>query len=343
MSEFESNLGVPMEEDWNNVRSLVCFLENFYELTCRISSSLYVNSNRFFHEICEVEGLLQQWQSHENETFALMAKRMKAKYDKYWGNVEKMNVLIYIAIVLDPQYKLAYVEFALEDMYVGSENVGATLKRKVRDAIQELFDDYKRIIQPESGESSLRTQVPVELGSQRKRKYTVTKERLRKFEHATGSVENKIELERCLAEPRETVSPNFDVLMWWKMNCHRYPVIGAMAHDILATPISTVASESAFSTGGRVLDPFRSSLTPKTVQTLICAQDWLRRTRRINVEEDLEELEKIESGVIHTSIISLHFVWLHAFILMMIFFSRYFWYEFGASVIDSWKDIKNCK
>ncbi|PWA70609.1 zinc finger, BED-type [Artemisia annua] len=41
-------------------------------------------------------------------------------------------------------------------------------------------------------------------------------------------------------------------------------------------PISMVASESAFSTDGRVIDKFRSSLTPKTMKALICTEDLLR-------------------------------------------------------------------
>jgi len=44
---------------------------------------------------------------------------------------------------------------------------------------------------------------------------------------------------------------------------------------VLAIPISTVASESAFSTCGRILDDFRSSLTPFMVEALVCTQDWL--------------------------------------------------------------------
>ena len=46
-----------------------------------------------------------------------------------------------------------------------------------------------------------------------------------------------------------------------------------MARDVLAVPVATVASEAAFSIGGRVLDAFRSSLTPKIVEALICTQD----------------------------------------------------------------------
>ena len=48
-----------------------------------------------------------------------------------------------------------------------------------------------------------------------------------------------------------------------------------MARDILTVPVSIVSSESTFSTSGPVLDQFRSSLGPKTVETLICAQDWV--------------------------------------------------------------------
>uniref|UniRef100_A0A803MQ92 HAT C-terminal dimerisation domain-containing protein n=1 Tax=Chenopodium quinoa TaxID=63459 RepID=A0A803MQ92_CHEQI len=68
-----------------------------------------------------------------------------------------------------------------------------------------------------------------------------------------------------------------------------------MAKDVLAIPVSTVVSKSAFSTGGRVLDPFRSSLSSNMVEALICAQDWLRNTRGpLVVEENLEDIERIE-------------------------------------------------
>lgn len=49
-----------------------------------------------------------------------------------------------------------------------------------------------------------------------------------------------------------------------------------MAADVLAIPISTVASESTFSVGGRVIDSFRASLSSSTVEALICGGDWLR-------------------------------------------------------------------
>ena len=59
----------------------------------------------------------------------------------------------------------------------------------------------------------------------------------------------------------------------WKVNYTRYAILFEVAQDVMAIPMSTVASKSAFSTWGHVLDPFRSSLAPKTVEALICAQN----------------------------------------------------------------------
>ncbi|CAN4105445.1 unnamed protein product [Withania somnifera] len=102
-------------------------------------------------------------------------------------------------------------------------------------------------------------------------------------------------LVRSLSEDIEPSTYNFDILRWWKFNEPRFPILAEMARDVLAIPISSVASECAFSTGGRVLDPFRSSLTPKLVQCIICLQDWLRsESIPINIEEDLEYLEQLE-------------------------------------------------
>ena len=38
-------------------------------------------------------------------------------------------------------------------------------------------------------------------------------------------------------------------------------MLSKMARDVLVAPVSMVASRLVFSTGGRILDPFRSSLS----------------------------------------------------------------------------------
>ncbi|XP_020599519.1 zinc finger BED domain-containing protein RICESLEEPER 3-like, partial [Phalaenopsis equestris] len=102
------------------------------------------------------------------------------------------------------------------------------------------------------------------------------------FVVASGSVEpSKPDLQVYLEEGLFVGSnENFDVLDWWKMNTLKYPQLSIMARDILSIPITTVASESAFSAGGRVLDDYRSSLSTKTVNALICASSWIRSTQQ---------------------------------------------------------------
>ncbi|XP_010275705.1 PREDICTED: uncharacterized protein LOC104610671 [Nelumbo nucifera] len=61
----------------------------------------------------------------------------------------------------------------------------------------------------------------------------------------------------------------------WKSNGIKYPTLQKIAKDILAIPISTVASEFAFSTGGRSVSPHHSRLHVETLEALMCAQNCL--------------------------------------------------------------------
>ncbi|KAF1893549.1 hypothetical protein Lal_00002039 [Lupinus albus] len=86
----------------------------------------------------------------------------------------------------------------------------------------------------------------------------------------------KSELDRYLEEsllPRTKCE--FDILNWWKTNGAKYPTLQMIAKDLLGIPISSVASESSFSTSGRFLTPHRSRLHPHTLEALMCLQDWL--------------------------------------------------------------------
>ncbi|KAL4590434.1 hypothetical protein LXL04_003363 [Taraxacum kok-saghyz] len=47
---------------------------------------------------------------------------------------------------------------------------------------------------------------------------------------------------------------NLNVLGWWKEKESQFPILAAMARDLLTVQASTVASESAFSVSGRYTD-----------------------------------------------------------------------------------------
>ena len=108
----------------------------------------------------------------------------------------------------------------------------------------------------------------------------------------------KFELDIYLFEAVIEEDGTFDILRWWKINSKRFPILSTLARDVLVVPISTVASEYAFSIEGRVLDSFRSSLTPKIVEALICSADWMRLSSSpVSIEESLDEVEQFEKGL----------------------------------------------
>ena len=76
-------------------------------------------------------------------------------------------------------------------------------------------------------------------------------------------------------------------------------MLSRIAKDVHAVPMSTVASESAFSTSGRILDPFRSSLTAKTVETLVCTKIWLSSSHDTVVcREFMDEVESFKDSIL---------------------------------------------
>ena len=119
--------------------------------------------------------------------------------------------------------------------------------------------------------------------------------RYERFLEAEKSIWCSNEIEKYLAENCESRRDvKFEILGWWKANSDRYQVLSKMARDVLAIPISTVAFESAFSIGGRILDPFQSSLSPLMVQNLVCAQNWLQAHVPISFRKSKDEIEALE-------------------------------------------------
>ncbi|XP_016649675.1 PREDICTED: zinc finger BED domain-containing protein RICESLEEPER 2-like [Prunus mume] len=89
------------------------------------------------------------------------------------------------------------------------------------------------------------------------------------------STSRKNELHKYLDEERLDRKQDIHVLSWWQMEHFHYPILSNLARDVLTIHISMVASESAFSVGGRVLDQYCSSLLPEIVQALLCTRAWL--------------------------------------------------------------------
>ncbi|CAN1247309.1 Putative AC9 transposase, partial [Linum grandiflorum] len=67
--------------------------------------------------------------------------------------------------------------------------------------------------------------------------------------------------------------------------------------DLLVIPITSVASESAFSSGGRLLDPHRSRLNSTTVEALMCTRSWIMDEANLTKGGKAVELEGVFSAL----------------------------------------------
>nr|XP_023919015.1 zinc finger BED domain-containing protein RICESLEEPER 1-like [Quercus suber] len=223
-----------------------------------------------------------------------MATKMEAKFEKYWGKGDKINKLLYVAVVLDPRKKMRFLKFSFSEIY--GDEVADEMVDLVRKFMDRLYDDYSRIDPPNVVLPSENERTHMEgdtIGCSDP--YAVVNSRYERFLEAEKSIGCSNEVEKYLAENCESRRDvKFEILGWWKANSDRYQVLSKMARDVLAVPVSTVASESAFSTGGRILDPFRSSLSPLMVQNLVCAQNWLQARVPISFRKSKDEMEALE-------------------------------------------------
>ena len=240
---------------------------------------------------------------------------MKKKYNKYWGSIDNINLMFFVAIIFDPRYRLKYVKFWFREWY--GKDKGDAMSSKVWDSLKRFYVErvgQNRASSSTSSGASLSRDSRPSVGnaslSDRIKSYN---SRFKQHLTDEDSVETKSELDRYLLESsKDPDVEDFDILMWWKMNSSRYRVLSQIAYDVFAIFVSTVAFESAFSTGGRVLDSFRSSLSPNTVEALICTQNWLKNAkgkRPIKLRECMDNVEDMDGFEIDTGIyIYVHFV-----------------------------------
>ncbi|KAI8539165.1 hypothetical protein RHMOL_Rhmol09G0160200 [Rhododendron molle] len=195
-----------------------------------------------------------------------MAKRMVENFDKYWSVV---HGVVGVSAVLDPRYKINVLQFYFKLLFPTTYNEEA---KKVCALCSKLLKEYQSPISMMEGigdSSSQSSSIDEESLS----KYNVYM--LRESKRSRTIDIAKLESDHYLSEAVLPKPAGFDVLNWWKSHKPKYPILQAMARDLLAIPVSTVASESAFSTNGRLVSPHRSRLHPDTMEALMSAQSWL--------------------------------------------------------------------
>lgn len=312
--EYFGTVGPPTAEDWESSRVFVKFLKIFYDATKIFSASTHVSMHSAFHQLALIHMELKKCCNSSNSSLRKMGVEMKLKYDKYWGNIKSINKLLYFGVIFDPRYKFSYVEWSFLQMYGENPTFLNEMSTSVKDDLTRMYNWYasaheerNRSVQsshdPLEGSGQGASSTPVECSS-----FLERADAFKKHLKEKSSIDRKTELETYLSEANVEGNDKFDLLLWWKQNSGRFPILSSMVRDVLATPVSTVASESAFSTGGRVLEPFRSSLSPKIAEGLICAQNWLKPSLYQFKDQDLDEEWELNDEIVAGIVVLFSFI-----------------------------------
>ncbi|CAN1352375.1 Zinc finger BED domain-containing protein RICESLEEPER 2 [Linum perenne] len=289
-------IGVPSSSDWDSLRVLTSHLKFFSDMTRVASGTSYVTINLFLIEVTKLFYHIKKMKRDEETVISTMARSMEETLQQKQAFATFVNRLVYIGAILDSQKKMEIIPYSFKLIYDPTQC--AELVEMVRSELHALFDLYKAeyekcVNSSQSGSIASSTQTTSVNGGDCgneddfEEDQEIEDDCFAEFDDDNHTGDGpRVELVKYLSEAREISTDKkqrFDVLAYWKASALRFPIL-------------TVASESAFSIGGRVLSNFRSSLIPAIVEALICAEDWLRPTSPdiFDPEEEENENEQLE-------------------------------------------------
>ena len=263
----------PTTEEWDLFVAIEPILASLAKVTTALSASSYPTANLFYPHIVDIKIALRAAMVSNNLNLRKMGNAMIEKFNKYWE--EKNNVMV-IATILDPRYKMRFIEWWFNKIF--DEHQVLFELEDVRSELEKLYGDFE-VQHRERKESQSKSNASSSLSIERSCSLPSASCQFQSFLSSTQSNPSKSELLIYLEETNVCLSDKeFDLLNWWKVNSHRFPVVSRMAKKFLTIPATSVSSKSTFSTGGRTLDDYRSSLRPSMVEALVCSSSWIRGT-----------------------------------------------------------------
>ncbi|KAM1457224.1 hypothetical protein ACFX13_035285 [Malus domestica] len=143
MTRKAKRVGPPEMDDWERLMSFAHFLKKFYDATLTLSATLTPTSHLILSTVIALQVEIQEQISNaSNATLQSVATSMKLKFDKYWGRIEKLNHILFVAQVLDPRYKFDMLETNLEEFSYEWDKIREE-KVRVKGYVIELYNAYK--------------------------------------------------------------------------------------------------------------------------------------------------------------------------------------------------------
>ncbi|XP_068321455.1 zinc finger BED domain-containing protein RICESLEEPER 2-like [Pyrus communis] len=147
-------VGSPEVDDWERSMSFAHFLKKFYDATLTLRATLTPTSHLILSTVIALQVEIQeQILNTSNATLQSVATSMKLKFDKYWGYIENVNPILFVAQALDPRYKFDMLETNLEELGYGWDKIREE-KVRVKGYVTELYNAYKKGVVFSSSTSS---------------------------------------------------------------------------------------------------------------------------------------------------------------------------------------------
>jgi hypothetical protein len=125
----------PSAHEWEKVIDISSFLSCFYRATCVFSGTKYPTTNLYFSIVVLIYVNLKKKLVSEDDDKRSIANQMISKFEKYWS---KFSIVLAIAVVLDPCYKLRLVKYYYTKIYGDESMEYANVKEK----LTKLFMKY---------------------------------------------------------------------------------------------------------------------------------------------------------------------------------------------------------
>ena len=293
-------------DHWEMAAKMLQFLELFYNSTVDLSGVYYPTSPLMIHHIVKIAIHLHKYQHDEH--LRTVVQPMIDKYNKYWKNIPD---LYSIAFILDPRAKMKGFTKVLRKLH---SLFNHDYTNKLLDTRALLFKMYNRY-DAMHGSVRLKRVVPSSLSGKKRTAWAdIYDDDELDLGAGCTSLPPNLDQSRGLSATSllqaasapssselatyldsDTVSQlddDFDLMQWWHEHKLTYPVLSILAKDIFTVPVSTISSESTFSTTGRIIEERRRRLNPETVEALTCIKDWENAESRLQHMVEDKELEE---------------------------------------------------
>ncbi|RID63451.1 hypothetical protein BRARA_E02458 [Brassica rapa] len=293
--EIYDDYDKPSDEEWVKIETFCKLGGCVYKVAKELFEEGWTTSNVYFHLLAELKVMLKMevdgggGGGGGSEYFLRKAKKVLKMFDKYWSG---MFLVLAAACVLDPRFKMKYVEFYCSKKIEDDEGSNA---EAVLDYLRSLFARYaasdickKPICSVDTVDHEVDEEDEdedygadeEETDKEEKEKPDAYKDfvlfqEFLKFEGSSSRELGESELDAYLKEPIMEWNKDFKALEWWKEESQKYPVLSRVARDILSIPISRATSYDSYVTDKREPPENVLSMDAKAANAVMCGRSWL--------------------------------------------------------------------